>query len=149
MKRKLSALEVQDVISKLESYLNDLKTRWNQENPGNKSWWRVSQLYLIKATSFILSILDELILFVEPLIPEGSDKKVAVIAMTSKLFDYIVTQAFPIWLKPFSKTIKEIIINVIVSHLVDFIVAKYNSGYWQTEQEAKNGTENKVSKFRM
>jgi hypothetical protein len=143
MKRQLSTDEIQDVIAKLDMYLSDLKTRWDQENPGNSSWWKVTQTYLLKSTSFIISILDELILFVESLqIPQGSDKKAAVIAMVGKLFDYIVIQAFPIWLRPFSGVIKEVVIGVIVNNLIDFIVAKYNSGYW-TMQEA-NGTTNQV-----
>lgn len=145
MKRQLTAFEVQDVLNKLELYLSDLKIRWNQENPGTHSWFIVPRSYILQATTFIVNILDELITFVEPIIPEGGDKKAAVIAVTSKLFDYIVVQAFPLWLKPFTGTIKQIVVGIIINHLIDFIVAKYNSGYWAMKQEATDGTTNQIA----
>jgi hypothetical protein len=145
MKRQLTAFEVQDVLRKLESYLGDLKIRWDQENPGSRSWFTVPRSYILKATTFIVGILDELITFVEPIIPEGSDKKAAVIAVVGKLFDYIVVKAFPLWLKPFAGTIKAVVVGVIISHLIDFIVSKYNSGYWSMTQEATNGTTDQVA----
>lgn len=145
MKRQLTAFEVQDVLNKLETYLSDLKIRWNQENPGSNSWFTIPRSYILKATTFIVGILDELITFVEPIIPEGGDKKAAVLAVVGKLFDYIVIQAFPFWLKPFAETIKAIVVNIIISHLIDFIVAKYNSGYWSMKQEATNGTTDQIA----
>jgi hypothetical protein len=146
MKRQLTAFEVQDVLRKLELYLNDLKVRWNQENPGGvRSWFTVPRSYILQATTFIVGIIDELITFVEPVIPEGSDKKAAVLAVVGKLFDYIAVQAFPFWLKPFAGTIKAIVVGIIISHLIDFIVAKYNSGYWSMKQEATNGTTDQVA----
>lgn len=145
MKRQLTAFEVQDVLRKLDLYLNDLKVRWNQENPGVGYWFTVPRSYILKATIFIVGILDELITFVEPIIPEGSDKKAAVVAVAGKLFDYIVVQAFPFWLKPFAGTIKAIVVGIIISHLIDYIVSKYNSGYWSMKQEATNGTTDQVA----
>lgn len=137
MKRQLSNVEIQGVISQLESYLNDLKTRWNNEQEEKTSWFSISKSYLFKGTKFIIGCLDELILFVEDLIPEGKDKKQTVMIMVNKLFDYIVIQAFPFWLKPFVKVIKEIVINILISNLIDYIVDKYNSGYWKMKQEEK------------
>lgn len=145
MKRQLTAPEVQDVLQKLELYLSDLKVRWDQENSGNSSWFSMSRGYILHATTFIINVLDELITFVEPLIPEGNDKKAAVMTMVSKLFDYIVIQAFPLWLKSFSGTIKAIVVGVIINNLVDFIVSKYNSGYWSMKQEVPDGTTDQVA----
>lgn len=144
MKKQLTSLEVQDVLQKLEAYLGDLKSRWDQENPGNQSYFKLSNYYLISSTKFLVECLDELIIFVEDVIPNGSDKKQAVLTIASRMFDYIVVQAFPFWLKPFTSIIKEVIVNVIVSNLIDYIVNKYNSGYWQMKQEATNGEEGKV-----
>jgi hypothetical protein len=145
MKKQLTATEVQDVIQKLDLYLNDLKIRWDQENPGTRSWFVIPRNYILNATTFIVGTLDEVITFVEPIIPEGNDKKAAVIAITSKLFDYIVVKAFPFWLQPFAGTIKKIVVNIIISQMIDFIVSKYNSGYWSTKQEAKNGTKDQIA----
>lgn len=139
-KRQLTTDEIQEVITKLDQYLSDLKTRWDQENPGNNSWWKITKTYLVTSTMFIINILDELIVFVEEIIPNGDDKKQAVIAVVDKLFNYIVVQAFPIWLKPFVPIIKDIVVNIIVGKLIDYIVGKYNSGFWN--MEVNNGTEN-------
>lgn len=139
MKKQLNALEVQDVLKKLEIYLSDLKIRWDQENNVSKSWFKMPSNYILKATIFIVSTLDELITFVEPIIPEGKEKKASVIAVTSRMFDYIVIQAFPFWLKPFAGIIKTILVGIIINHLVDFIVSKYKTGYWAMKQEAKDG----------
>lgn len=145
MKKQLTANEVQDVIQKLDLYLNDLKIRWDQENPGVHSWFTIPRNYILRATTFIVGTLDEIITFVEPIIPEGNDKKAAVIAITSKLFDYIVVKAFPFWLQPFALVIKKIVVNIIISEMIDFIVSKYNSGYWATMKEATNGTKDQTT----
>lgn len=139
-KRQLTTDEIQEVIAKLDQYLADLKARWDQENPGNRSWWKITKTYLVTSTMFIINILDELIIFVEGIIPAGDDKKAAVTAVVEKLFDYIVVQAFPIWLKPFAPVIKDIIVNIIIGKLIDYIVGKYNAGFWNMEVD--NGTEN-------
>lgn len=136
MKKQLSAIEIQDVIAKLESYLSDLKTRWTQNAP-SYSWWKLPHTYIHAASHFLIGVLDELILFVEGIIPEGSDKKAAVLAVVGKLFDYIVVQAFPFWLRPFAPAVKKVIIDIAISNLIDFFVAKYNAGFWK--QEATNG----------
>ena len=61
-------------------------------------------------------------------IPRGADKKLAVMAVLSKIFDYIVVQAFPVWMTPFAAIIKEMIVGVVISQLVEFIVSKYKNG---------------------
>lgn len=145
MKRQLTTSEVQDVLQKLDLYLSDLKSRWDQQNPGNRSWFTVPRNYILKGTIFIVNVLDELITFVEPIIPNGGDKKAAVLAICDKLFDYIITQSFPFWLKPFSGAIKKIVVEILLSYLIDFIVDKYNSGYWSIKQEAINGTTDQIA----
>ena len=147
-KRELTNNEVQDVISKLESYLSDLKVRWNQENPGRRSWFRLSNTYVYAASKFIINILDECILFIDDLIPgsTGAEKKAAVLAMVMNLYKYISVQAFPIWLMPFSPMLEGIVL-IVINILIDFMVAKYNSGYWTAtpQQEASNGKTNQVA----
>lgn len=143
MKKELTSLEVQDVVKKLELYLKDLEIRWDQEYNTKKTWFSFSKSVVLKSTQFLLNVVDELVIFVEQLIPSGSDKKLAVMAIVEKLFDYIAAQAFPLWLKPFTKTIKNIVISIIISELIDYIVAKYNAGYWSS-QEARHGEKNQT-----
>lgn len=132
--KELSNLEEQQVVSTLENFFKDLKNRWDQEYQVNPSWFRISKTYIAASTIFIIQHLDECILLVENLIPSGTDKKAAVMTITSNLFRYIVLNAFPIWLKPFSPLIEKIVINIIVNSLIDFIVEKYNAGYWKKQQ---------------
>jgi hypothetical protein len=143
MKKQLTEIEQQNVINKLESYLKDLKIRWDQENQNVKNWIFLDQKTLFNFAQFILNVIDELIIFVEQNIPDGTDKKAAVLSVVGKLFDYIAIQAFPFWLKPFTSFIKQIVVNITISELIDYIVSKYNSGYWSLQQEAANGQANK------
>lgn len=129
-KRQLTIDEIQNVVQQLDQYLLDLKSRWNQQNIKNNSWWKVTGTYLITSASFIINSLDELILFVENIIPLGADKKTAVMALIGTLFDYIVVQSFPFWLKPFASIIKNIVIGIIVNSLVEYVVGKYSSNVW-------------------
>lgn len=139
MKKQLTTDEVQEVLNSLETYIVDLKARWDQENPQIKSWWKIPRNHILITTKFIIDCLDELINFVEPIISVGSDKKLAVMIVTGKIFDYIVVNSFPLWLKPFVPTIRMIVVNIVVDSMIDFIVEKYKSGFWK--QEAKDGEE--------
>lgn len=133
-KRQLSTDEIQEVLNKLEDYLNDLKARWDSEGVTEKGWLFTARTRLVKGVAFLINCLDELIQFVEDLIPEGKDKKAAVISVLEKLYDYTVAQAFPIWLMPFAPAIKKIVINIVISVAIDFVVGKYNAGIWNMEQ---------------
>ena len=137
-KRQLTSDEIQVVLQRLESYLNDLKTRWDVEGVAETGWLFIAKKRLVKGTAFILHCIDELIQFAEELIPEGKDKKAAVMSVLEKLYDYVIDPAFPIFLKPFAPTIKKIVLDIIVSIIIDFFVSKYKTGFWIGD---KNGTE--------
>ena len=141
-KRQLSTDEVQEVLQNLEDYLNDLKTRWDSEGVTDKGWLFMARTRIVKGTAFIINCLNELIQFVEDLIPDGKDKKAAVMSVLEKLFDHVIYEAFPIWLKPFAPAIKKIVLDVIIGVAIDFIVGKYNAGIWNMEQ-IENAEENK------
>ena len=95
MKKHLSAVEEQDVILKLELYLKDLQNRWDREGKKDYSWIKLNKNYIFECAVFIINILDELILFVEEIIPQGSDKKIAVLTIVARLFDHIVLPETP------------------------------------------------------
>lgn len=134
--RQLTADEVQEVLRRLESALNDLKARWDTENPG-MSWWQIHRTYLVKSATFIIHSLDEIIQLVEEMIPDGTDKKAAVLIVAKRLFDYIVSTVFPFWLRPFTGIIKGIVVDVIIDNMIEFIVGKYNAGYWKKEEDVQ------------
>lgn len=120
----------------LEQFLEDLKLRWDNINPFKKSWVLIDYKQIANSIAFLLDCLDELIQFVEHLFPEGSLKKVAVISVLSKLYDYTIARCLPIWAQPFSMVIKQIVL-IAFGLLIDFIVRKYNSGMWRKDEDAK------------
>lgn len=115
-----------DVLFRLESYLNSLKEQWDQLHP-KKS---IKKTYILDSAIFLLSVIDDLIVFVQKHIEKGPDKKVVVMSMSSEVFDHIVINAFPLWLRPLAPVIKEIIVGVILDQMIEFIVSKYKEGSW-------------------
>lgn len=125
-----------EVLSRLNTYLASLKKDWDESHPDKKSWLSVRKTYVVDSTIFLISVLDSLIVFVQDNMQGGTDKKMAVMSVVSNVFDYIVVQAFPFWMRPFAPVIKEIVVSIIINQLVEFIVLKYKQGNWK--MEAKN-----------
>ena len=129
-----------EVLSKLNIYLESLITEWDKQYPNKKSWLTFRETYLVNSTIFLINVLDDLIVFVQETVPVGADRKVAVLAIISKVFDHIVIQAVPAWLNPFIPIIKQIVIGIIINQLIEYIVSKYKSGAWNLERTDPNGT---------
>ena len=128
-----------EVSSRLEDYLDSLKSQWDISHPKSS----LSKRYIFECTAFIISFLDELIVFVQKHVKGGSEKKTIVLSMSSDVFNYIVERAFPIWLRPFAPMIKEIVVSIIISNLIEFIVKKYKEGLWNNEKDV-NMTQNSI-----
>lgn len=124
-----------EVLSKLELYLSSLKSQWDAQNPKSSSWLSLNKSYILNCTVFLVSMLDDLIVFVQAHIQKGSDKKAVVLSMSADVFDHIAVQAFPVWLKPFAPVIKEIVVSIVISQLVEFIVSKYKEGVWRVTDD--------------
>lgn len=77
---------------------------------------------------YLTESLDDLIVFLVQQNLSGADKKATVIAEIDKLYDTAITGILPFYLQPFSGWIKNYVINIQMSHLIDFLVAKYQSG---------------------
>lgn len=85
------------------------------------------------AINFLTRCLDSLVVYlVEHEIP-GQDKKATVLEAFSKIYDWVVVNILPIYLRPFSKLVKVFVINVLVSNAIDWIVEKYNNGSWHPQ----------------
>lgn len=129
-------MEAIDIINK---YISDLSVKWDAETEEFKfkwtKFWQKSKIKMMHVVPFLLHSLDGLINLVDDLIDDGKDKKKAVLNATSILYDYIITTAMPMWMRPFSSKIKDFVINVIISEAIDWIVAKYRDGSWKMEQE--------------
>lgn len=140
MQRNLTTDQIQEVLKKVASYLEDAKLQWDNQNPDKKGWFTFNKGNIIKATIFLLGVTDDLIQFVETFIPDGADKKAAVLLVITRLFDYIATKSFPAFISPFVPMIREIVISIIISNLIEFIVSKYKAGYWKMETTNVNNS---------
>jgi len=135
MKKNLTSIEIQDNLAKLNTFLEETKQKWDLENPHPKSWFDRNKVYLVKTTTFLISCTDQLINLVQNFATAGQNKKIAVLAITGQIFDYIAAKAFPIWISPFAPIIKQIVVTIIISNLIEFIVSKYKDGSWNMEKK--------------
>ena len=129
--------EVKSAVTQCEQFLFDLKKKWDEEKPKKSGWVSIPTDYLLSGTIFIIKSIDDMIQFVEPIIPKGEDKKAVVMLVAGQLYDYIVISIFPLRLRPMSSTIKKILISIVVGELIDFIVSKYRNGLWNMEKNDK------------
>jgi hypothetical protein len=121
-------------IPQINDAVMSLVAKWDLTSESAQiSWWRIgtTSINFKNAAKFLLGCVDELVALVEAYIQSGKDKKATVLFAVALLYDYIVAQALPIYLKPFAGKIKNLIIGVLVSELIDFIVSKYRAGAWK------------------
>lgn len=125
-------------IKEIDNLVNALAITWDEkkESTEKKSWWmfwKSSKLGLVAVTNFLLVALDNLVNYIDDKLESGPDKKATVLASVEKLYDHVIKEAMPIWLKPLSPSIKNLIINVVLSSSIDFIVDKYRNGNWRSD----------------
>lgn len=94
-----------------------------------------SQITLMLMTKFLLKALDELVSLVDNLIDKGPDKKATVLGALEKIYEFIVKEGLPIWMIPFAMPLKNYIIYIIASALIDWAVEKYKNGSWRKNKE--------------
>lgn len=128
----------------LDEKVQFFKAVWDGEHPidENSSWWefwnwfKTRSISLMKVVSFLINCLDEFILAIDEFVDmEGKDKKATVLFALEQLYDHIVKEAMPIWLKPIAGKVRHVIIYVIISYMIDFMVEKYNNGLWRDKDE--------------
>jgi hypothetical protein len=138
--------EVQGV-EKIDNMVAALANTWdeNKLNLEKSSWWmfwKSSRMGMVAVTNFLLVSLDNLVNYIDDKLESGPDKKATVLASIEKLYDHVIREAMPIWLKPFSPAVKNLIVNVVMSSAIDFVVGKYRNGNWRIElEEAMEGIE--------
>ncbi len=114
----------------VQDFLDKLKAEWSLANPKISSWIAVPYDYLVKAFQFMLANMDAAVQLVEELDQPGVNKKLIVLDLVGQLFDFMIFQSLPTWLKPFAPMMRKILVDVIAANLIDFIVSKYNAGSW-------------------
>lgn len=136
----------------IDGYVKIMAAEWDA-NKEVVSWWRIFTKVKVNfnhVTDFLLKALDDLIAYVDEWVDSnGADKKATVLAAVSKLYDYVIKEAMPIWMKPFAGPIKNYVIEGILSPSIDWIVDKYRNGDWRkpTQEEVVAQWEIKAQSF--
>lgn len=129
-------------------FVQNLATDWKlQEATLNKpKWWQFWKKtnILQEATQFMLHSIDLLIRHVEGLIPGGPDKKATVLASINELYDLIIKDLIPIWLRPVASGVKQLMMTIIIPLLIDFLVNKYKT-VWNVLDQATNPKTDEVA----
>lgn len=122
-------ISVPEIEEKLQKYIQI----WKDSNSNTKSFWK-PKISFSRITNFLLFALDDFISVLTKIPIPGPDKKATVLNAISKLYDFTVQEALPIYLKPFASIIKNYIVYVLISNSIDWIVAKYQNGNWKPIQ---------------
>lgn len=130
-KEKSNPVGVAQNIPEIEKKIINYAIAWDEQSKK----WR-SKIDFSKITNFLLLAMDDFIVILgEKMIP-GADKKATVLDAVDKLYEYVIKEAMPIWMKPFAKPIKHFIIYILVSSAIDWVVMKYNQGSWKVQKSA-------------
>jgi hypothetical protein len=124
----------------LDEQIVILKQEWDAskvEEP--RKWWEFWKVgSVMEVVSYLTNCLDKFITAIDGFSDLSSeDKKATVLRAIGKIYDYIVREAMPFWLKPISGKIKHFIINVVISYAIDFIVGKYHALEWRDTNEVE------------
>ena len=118
------------VDSGVETYIQNMAVKWDGAKTASP-WWKVwKKVSFVAITNFLLLGLDDLVNYVDGLIASGIDKKATVLDALTKIYDKIIYEAMPVWLKPFSPLIRKIVIGEIIPAAIDFFVSQYHNGSW-------------------
>jgi hypothetical protein len=132
-------------VADMDKRILALADEWDAAKKENeKNWWEIwkfwkwgAKIDLGQVTKFLLDSLDEFINMVDDKLFEGADKKATVLKYIDTLYEYVIREAVPIWLKPFAGTIKNYIIYKVISTSIDWIVSKYRNGAWRDKLETE------------
>ncbi len=120
-------------------YVEALAAEWDGVR-GETSWWRFwkrSTAHMYKATKFLMQSLDGLVMLVDDLTDlSGPNKKATVLNAVDILYDYVVREAIPIWMRPIAGRVKDYVIHTLVSTAIDWMVDKYREGAWKKTETA-------------
>ncbi len=124
-------------IEPIEAKIQALSAAWDEQSKEmpKASWWKkvISGANISAVTTFLMGAVDELIQTVEEFVDYGPDKKATVLNGIDRLYEYVIKEALPIWLKPFASQVKQYVIYVLISNAIDWMVGKYRDGNWKPE----------------
>ena len=122
----------QKIDEAIDGYVQIMAAEWEAAKVASP-WWKFwKRISFVQVTDFLLKALDDLIAYVDEWVDtDGADKKATVLAAVNKLYDYVIKEAMPIWMRPFAGPVKHYIVNELISPAIDWIVNKYRNGDWR------------------
>jgi hypothetical protein len=116
-------------LKPVEQFFDTEVKLWNTEHPAQGGWAILSgKVPLNEVVRFLIESTDEFVVMVGGMVGSTGDVKTIVLDLIGKLYDVIIAGVLPIWIRPFSGTIKYIIINVILANLMDYLIKQYKTG---------------------
>lgn len=125
--------QVEEIEDKVVKY----SKLWDEQNQDANKWFK--KINFSKVTVFIIMALDDFILTINRISIPGADKKATVLNAIDRLYDYIMQEGTPIWMRPILSPIKQYVIYVLVSFAIDWIVEKYKNGDWRKNLSQQGG----------
>lgn len=119
----------------INAYLDKIIADW--KNKTKDAQWSIfkNSYYFFEGVKLLVTSIDGLILKAEELLISGPDKKATVLSNVGMLYDAVLVEMMPFWLKPFKGYIKQVIVDNFISAIIDLIVAKYKDGIWSIKEE--------------
>lgn len=136
---KTDADPVGDIVKDdgIENFIQVMTATWDALHP-KLAWWKFWRSpSFVAVTTFLLQALDDLIAYVDGTISSGVDRKATVLNAIERLYDRVVVNIMPFWLRPFAPLIKKAILRGIISPAIDWIVTKYKNGTWYKKDPAE------------
>jgi len=105
------------------------------ETPPNREWWEFWKVDEKRKRSirvigrYLLEALDDFVRIAMVQTHNTIELKATILASISALYDTVITGAkLPWWVKPFGKSVKTLVIDVLASLLIDYMIRRYDSG---------------------
>lgn len=114
--------------SELRNIIDGIKIRWSLAKTAKSGWLTTTVSRFSLAVPFFLQAIDQLMKYAAKLQIEGIAKKAIVMEALGELYDTIISPLFPFWLAPWNGTIKQLVLDVMVSSFIDFLVGRLREG---------------------
>lgn len=101
----------------------ELKASWKLKQAA-KGGWIISGSKFAGVVPFFYFAIDKLMKLANEFNADGIVKKTIVMEAISELYDVLIGPLVPIYLKPFAGKIKSLVVDTMISSLIDFLVAK-------------------------
>ena len=128
----------------IEKQLHWLLYNWSSEEmsaetPEDRQWWEFWKVDkerkrgLLVIGRYLLEGLDDFVRIARSETANSKELPVAykddILGALTSLYNAVIADAkMPWWVKPFAKSVKNIVINVLGALLIDYIMNKYSTG---------------------